>query len=138
KHNYFTYTKKLNRFEFYISELNLNMEFGKVQEPWQPTVRIATPVYGQNEEFEGILVINLDAGFIMTLYDNYKATKTEHISLVNPRGYWLYGVEKDRLWRFMFDSDSSLASESPELWQKIIQNPTGVFQYNRSIWAYVP
>ena len=44
--------------QLYISDLNLNMEHGKIEVPHKPVLRFALPVY-QDEESKGIVILNI-------------------------------------------------------------------------------
>ena len=63
-HNYFTHTIALPEHAIYISPINLNREHGVIQLPEQPTLRIATPVYYQQQVF-GLVIINIDANKLL-------------------------------------------------------------------------
>lgn len=58
--DYVQETLKLKAGEVYLSEINLNREWGKVQEPHVRTLRAATPVYGPDNRVFGLVVINMD------------------------------------------------------------------------------
>ena len=45
---YFRDAFKLERAEVFISPLDLNVENGQVERPFEPMLRVATPVYGQS------------------------------------------------------------------------------------------
>jgi len=61
KSNRYYFTSDLNKKdEIWFSNLDLNMEKGKVQVPFVPTVRIIKPIYGANS-FNGIIIINFFA-----------------------------------------------------------------------------
>jgi len=55
---YFQKTTKLKRNEIFISKIDFNKEFGKIQIPYVPVIRIATPLY-RNSSFQGILIVNI-------------------------------------------------------------------------------
>lgn len=57
---YFQKTKSLKNNEFYISDFDLNIENGKIEIPYKPTIRVATPIFN-NSSFHGILIINYNA-----------------------------------------------------------------------------
>lgn len=56
---YFTETMKLNLGEIYISPINLNREQGKIETPYQPTIRYATPIFSADGKRQGIIIGNL-------------------------------------------------------------------------------
>ncbi len=85
---YFQETQTLQHNEVFISPLDLNMENGDVEIPYKPVVRFATPLFNQNNVFQGILIINYKAEYFITLLEEHKA----HEGLDN---YWFYIVNKN-------------------------------------------
>jgi putative two-component system response regulator len=59
--HYFPETMKLNKGEFYLSPLDLNIEHGVVEIPYVPVVRLATPLFDSADEKKGILILNIYA-----------------------------------------------------------------------------
>ncbi|WP_187424853.1 hybrid sensor histidine kinase/response regulator [Marinomonas sp. IMCC 4694] len=57
---YFTETRKLESGYIYLSKLDLNIENGEITTPYQPTIRLATPVRNDQNEFQGIIIINFN------------------------------------------------------------------------------
>lgn len=51
--------------KIYVSPLDLNVEFGKVEKPERPVVRIATPVVNGSGEKVGVIIINLHADIVL-------------------------------------------------------------------------
>jgi hypothetical protein len=47
---YFTDAIKLNKEEFFISPLDLNIEKGKIEQPLKPVIRIGTPILDANTQ----------------------------------------------------------------------------------------
>lgn len=80
KRYYFTKASSLKKGEYYISNLDLNIEAQKIEKPFIPTIRIAKPVF-KNDQFDGIIVINYDAKEIL-----------EH--LVNKNKFNVYFMDK--------------------------------------------
>ncbi|TAE52883.1 MAG: methyl-accepting chemotaxis protein, partial [Oscillatoriales cyanobacterium] len=54
--DYFYLTMKLKPGEIYVSQFNLNQERGKIEIPYKPTIRHATPVFNTKGERKGILI----------------------------------------------------------------------------------
>jgi len=55
---YFKDSIGLNAGEVYISPLDLNMEFGEIEQPLKPMIRFSTPVVDNNGITQGIIVLN--------------------------------------------------------------------------------
>ena len=73
--------------ELYISEINLNKEFGKIELPFRPTLRIAKVVntgYGNR----GIVVININFAVLMR-FDLIRAIKTMNTYITDEQGYYI-------------------------------------------------
>lgn len=67
---YFTDTKKAAQNSFWYSKFDLNIEYGQIEKPLRPTLRVSTPVY-TNGIFDGILIVNIDMNNTLnTLFKN--------------------------------------------------------------------
>lgn len=51
--------------QIYVSPLDLNVEFGQVEKPERPVIRVATPVLGSGGNKVGVLIINLHAEVLL-------------------------------------------------------------------------
>ncbi|MBU2713590.1 response regulator [Zooshikella harenae] len=89
--DYYIESLKLKAGEVYVSEINLNRERGVVEKPYQPTLRMTTPIYSANNEYFGMLVINYNAEALFEalqegIPENYLfyLTKKSGEYLINP------------------------------------------------------
>ncbi|MBU2975503.1 sensor histidine kinase [Zobellia sp. B3R18] len=73
KRDYFKKTMELNKGEFYISNMDLNIENGKVEVPHRPTVRFFTPIY-INNVLSGIVGLNLNAKNWLDTFNDQEIT----------------------------------------------------------------
>lgn len=117
---YFEEASRLDCSEIYISPLDLNVEEGKVEEPWVPTLRIATPVYSGQNIFQGIIIVNICARQITEMFSAGKG-----MYLLNQEGYYLAGSKKNELYGFMFNNSHTFALQKPEIWQKVQELESG-------------
>lgn len=62
---YFQKSIQLKEDEIYISPMDLNQEFGKVEEPQKLVVRFATPLIDEEGERKGLVIINLFASDLL-------------------------------------------------------------------------
>ncbi len=53
--------------EVYVSPMDLNIEHGKVESPQRGVVRYATPVTGEKGSSRGLLIININADYLLSL-----------------------------------------------------------------------
>ncbi|KDR95638.1 PAS domain S-box-containing protein [Peptoclostridium litorale DSM 5388] len=138
---YFKYACGLNDGQVYISPMDLNVENGKVQVPYEPMIRFATPLYSKNGECKGVLVINYKGQDFLNVFKEHFAKDEEGIveaMLSDSKGYYLFNKQEDKNFGFMFKGRErvSLAHENKELWQEIIKNENGVFESGSEIYYY--
>ncbi|NET07229.1 MAG: methyl-accepting chemotaxis protein [Symploca sp. SIO2B6] len=118
---YFTETMKLAQEEVYVSPIEFNREQGKVQEPFQPVLRYATPVFDSNGNRRGIIVANLSAEAFIKPIEESDFHEGEKLMLVNSQGYYLSHPESDKEWGFELGKDETLKQDfSPEIAQRIL------------------
>lgn len=112
---YFTETLQLPPGGLYISALNLNREHGRIQTPYRPTLRVATPVFDAQNVRKGVIVINLHAGELLkTFLDPLKDLGGQSY-LVNQDGYFLAHPDPDKTFGFDLDRDERLQHTHPRL-----------------------
>ncbi|WP_187326809.1 sensor histidine kinase [Martelella lutilitoris] len=112
---YFQAANSLPAGSLYLSPLDLNVEGGMIEEPWQPVLRLAAPVFTADGVRRGVLVVNLDASSILVKLDLLASPFVRRIQLLNADGYWMGGVARRDRWGFMFDKETTLAVRAPEL-----------------------
>ena len=84
----------------YFSRIGLNREHGKVSIPHLPVLRVATPIYGADDNVYAIIIISVDFGkFIRQL--KVDTLKDSNFFLANQEGDFL--VHPDRHKTFGFD-----------------------------------
>ena len=110
KRSYFKDSKYQKENQVWFSPIELNMENGKVQVPYKPTIRTVLNVYS-NKEFKGILVINYFANDIISDLGTAHLFK---ITLANHLGYIITSHNKDKNWGFYKKQNYTLASEYSE------------------------
>ncbi|MBI1422894.1 MAG: PAS domain S-box protein [Gammaproteobacteria bacterium] len=97
---YFEDAIKLKPGEVYLSRINLNREWGKIQVPHIRTLRGATPVFTPEGELFGIIVVNYDLGGMLdAVAENAGSDVATY--LVNNGGDFL--IHPDRARTFGFD-----------------------------------
>lgn len=108
---YFTETALLSANEIFTSEMDLNVEFDKIVVPFEPTVRKATPIFDNNENFLGILIINLNYSNDL---NSLKTVKDGHAYLVNESGYYLFNQDPSQIFGNILGTDANYFTEFPD------------------------
>ncbi|ABK44878.1 periplasmic sensor signal transduction histidine kinase [Magnetococcus marinus MC-1] len=104
KHNryYFFNSLAINRGEVYFSPLDLNVEHGKVEEPFKPMLRIGTPLYDRKGVKRGVVLLNYLADNLLKRFSETGQGVYSRPLLVNQDGYWLIAPTPEQAWGFMF------------------------------------
>lgn len=124
---YFQKAIHLKPGEIYASPIDLNVEHGKIEVPYQRVIRFATPIFDGNKQLTGIIVINqyLNDAFdrLKIPDDNFKG----QLMFLNTDGYWLLGSQKYPSFGFMIDSLSTQKYPHffPLKWAEIISKNSG-------------
>ncbi len=111
----------------YVSPLDLNIENGQIQVPYQPTIRFISPIFGDQKNLDGFLAINYNANDLIHEFRLACTGVVSTCTLVNPEGYWVIGPTPDQEWGFIFPDrkNISFAATYPEVWQKIKTQENG-------------
>ncbi len=105
----------------YISPMDLNVENGKVEEPYKPTIRFSMPIYDSSETVQGVIVLNLLGEYILSGVEQIGDQSEGEFFLLNKAGYALVSKEPENNWNFMFVDrrEQSFKNMYPEIWNKI-------------------
>ena len=98
--DYFLEAMALPQGEVYLSDLDLNKDFGKVTEPHIPTLRTAAQVRAQDGSVFGIVVINMDLRDLLADLERVPDSGVQ-LELANTRGDYL--IHPDPASRFGSD-----------------------------------
>lgn len=79
---------------FWYSKLDLNIENNKIEVPFKPVLRIASPVY-IDQQFRGIVIINARA---KNFLNNFRKSSLFNISLIDRDGEFLVHHEDKYSW----------------------------------------
>ena len=121
---YFDDAIKLNRDEVFVSPLDLNIEYGEIEMPRKPIIRFATPVFDQEGNKKGIVLLNFLGDRIIHHSLEHKAQAVEsNTMLLNSDSYWLKGISADQEWGFMCKNGTEVKFSNyyAEEWE-IIEN----------------
>ncbi len=108
---YFINILKLHRGELYISPINLNREFGKVETPHRPVLRVAIPVFDTKDDFFGMVIINMEVGSFLNSFIQLNPNYV----IVNAKGDFLAHKNPELTFGFDLDKRYALQDDYPEL-----------------------
>lgn len=133
---YFEDILSIARGEIYISPMDLNIEYGAVEVPYKPVIRVGTPVYDSAGRKRGIVVLSYLARHILD--DLRMATKriSDHIAVLNHDGYWLYSPDPADEWGFMLGKRQTAETKLPAAWRIIHRGHNGQFEAEDGLWTF--
>lgn len=126
---YFTDTIQLGHDEIYISPLDLNIEHGKIEEPLKPVIRFGTPIFDNQGERLGMLLVNyLGNDLLHDLHSAFSESLAD-VMLLNPDGYYLLGPDPEDEWGFLYPEkqDRTFINYFPEAWDVISKSRSAQF-----------
>ncbi len=134
---FFTDSFKLQPGEVFISPLDLNIEQNKIEMPYKPMVRVATPVVDDQGKKRGIVILNYYGKEMLQAFATATTGAADHIMVVNGEGYWLKSPKPDEEWGFMFKRpELALAARAPEAWQRIRAEDRGQLRLADGLWTW--
>lgn len=138
---YFTETIGLPRGEIYVSPIDLNREFGRVETPYTPVIRYATSVFYADGRRAGIVILNLYAdGFLRYVREETHRDSRHALSLVDREGYYLAHPDPEKRWGRPGDVGTGhrLQADFPQYWTDILSAQAGTEIGDRNVMVHVP
>ncbi len=120
----------------YVSPLDLNVEHGKIEEPYKPMIRFGTPVFNAKDEKTGIVLLNYLAERLLVNFTSAVGNIQDHTMLVNAEGYWLKHPNPDMEWGFMLNHEHNFIARYPEAWKAISLEDHGQFSNNDGMFTF--
>ena len=113
---YFNETLKLEKGSVYLSEINLNREYGKISVPHREVLRSSAPVYNEvNGEVAGILLVTVEIGkALRSIQDGAKGSGS-NIYITNDRGGYLLHPDSSKGYGFDLGKHYRIQEEFPQL-----------------------
>ncbi len=138
---FFTETLKLHKNEVYISSFTLETENGEVVIPYQPTIRIATPVFDSLSKLRGVMVINYRGQIILDKLLAYQKVYPDGGAalLLNGDSYYLFNQQQpNNDWGFILpgSKDARFDLNFPSEWKQVNNADEGQFFSDLGLFTY--
>ena len=130
--DYFIETIKMAGDSLYISNVNLNREYGKISLPHMPTLRVAFPVY-TNSDLKGIIVINTDLSKLFESLNRF-VDQQASLRIINNQGHYVLHENSDLAFGFEFENPPLFQSEFGMSPRKLRQSHNEVFEVNGMLY----
>ena len=99
--DYVEVPKTLNKDEFFISDMNLNSEYGEIVKPYIPVVRYSTPMISDNGDMIGVFVVNIYANNVLDIVKQASIDGAK-------KGFSYFLLDKDGNYLFNEDENKSV------------------------------
>jgi len=120
----------------YLSPLDLNVENGVVERPYEPTLRMVTPLY-RDGAAEGLVAINYRAARLLDRLTQMGKRHQLNVYLANSDGYWLQAPRPQDSWAWQRDRpERTVAYSHPALWQAMAVAPRGQLSDATGDWLF--
>ena len=139
KRYYFKEALKLKKGEFFISNMDLNKEHGKILKPYIPVVRYATPIVNGDDENVAILVLSMYADDILNVIET--KDKTDKVNgfeyfLVDKDFNYLYDEDVIKRWNAQLQNGFNFRDEYFHKQNLFKDREKGIFSYEGSIYSF--
>lgn len=114
--NYFQIVSKMAPNKIWHSKLDLNIENGKIEIPFRPTIRIATPIYAQ-DKFVGMVIINM---LTDKLIQNLRTSPVFEHYIIDKEGNFILHPNNKLSWSKYTNSSARLIDDFPTEASKIL------------------
>ncbi len=100
--------------KIYISKINLNREYGHIEFPPKPTIRISKMVFFKKKSV-GLVVINADISKLLE-YKKSRENKSIYTYIANQEGYYLLNTKEPyKEFGFEYDKNYIIYNDFPKL-----------------------
>ena len=117
----------------FVSRFDLNVENGRIQVPFVPTVRVVASVHVDGEQ-GGMVVLNAKANELLQHLRTALPDGTDLVVLDDAGGWIAGGGVAD--WAFADDSASRFSASYPALWQQVRGAQQGQFELEDECYNY--
>ncbi|HOO32431.1 MAG TPA: ATP-binding protein [Thermotogota bacterium] len=135
---YFRDTIQMKEGQLYISPFDLNVENDQIEIPFKPMIRVALPIFDRQHQKQGILILDYLGESLLDVFSSRVNFEYGEPMLLNREGYWLFSLEEERNWGFMFEDKvgEQFQRYFPEAWETIYNTDFGQIEDENGIFTY--
>ncbi|MCQ8847166.1 ATP-binding protein [Alteromonas stellipolaris] len=91
--DYYQESAKLSRNQLYMSGISLNKEYGQVEFPYKPVIRLSLPIFRENGDRFGFIIMNVNTAVALRGMQQF-VSSNQQLYLTDDEGYFIYHPEK--------------------------------------------
>lgn len=108
--DYFVSVSKMHTQKIWHSKFDLNIENGKIELPYKPTIRVAMPLFKDNK-FAGMIICNILAN---ELYESVANSPMFNIFIIDKDGHYILHPNSKYSWNKYTNTKRELYEDFPE------------------------
>ncbi|WP_319764135.1 PAS domain S-box protein [Maridesulfovibrio sp.] len=122
----------------YISRFDLNIENGEIEQPYNPVIRLSSPIKKSDGTTIGVVVMNVKGGQLLEQLEKINFNSNGDIYLINEDGQWLKNPNPKNEWLFMLETSitTSMPLDFPLVWNRITENNDGQIHTDYGLFSY--
>jgi diguanylate cyclase (GGDEF)-like protein/PAS domain S-box-containing protein len=134
---YVARTMEAGRDDVVISDFDLNMEFGRIEDPHRPTLRFSSPIIDDAGTRLGLVILNYAGRHLLDQIKSATAMGGARTLLCDGQGYWKLGPSSDVEWgRDLGKPDATMGRRFPAAWAAVSQNETGQILTGQGLFTF--
>lgn len=126
------------RGDLYVSPLDLNEEFGRIETPERPVIRLATVVAGQDGKARGLVIVNLHAQVLLEPLQQMVHEREGVAYLFDRSGHYLHRSAQESTRSAMQPSAPLVSQWGADAQAKLMAASGGTLAAPDSIVAFAP
>lgn len=115
--DYFQKASKIKTQKVWHSKLDLNVEHGKIEVPYRPTIRAAVPIYA-DKKFRGIVIVNM---LTEQLLKNFRNSNVFNVYLIDKDGKFILNPDNKYSWNKYTGVQRNLSDDFPHGASQILE-----------------
>ena len=135
KKKYFSDTININQKKVYISQLYLNMEFGKIIYPHVPIVHFSALIYDKNGDTRGVAVINAYVRNIIDSVIEQQGSEKNRV-VIDKNGYFIYHKDDNKRWGEQLAHGENYKNYNADVFKDVSSNQNGTFENENKLYNY--
>lgn len=134
--DYFKLSQNIESDEILTTKIGLEVEHGKLVQPYIPTLRLSTPVSSGSGRI-GFLITNLDLWYIADRL-SYSTDKNLNLEILDESGFFLSSDDKDKLFGSVLSQRSqfNLPYQHPNIWQLMQKKKSGYTYEDNNLFVF--